>query len=209
MSKVISRLVVTVLVLGCASGGATYTPPASVTPRSNTVSVERSRGDLWRALVPAIGRTFFVINNLDQSSGLINVSFSGNPERYLDCGRIVSHVKYANEEHTYDFPAARAEQRYEIVSGAGLKIVDRSLSLEGRVNLILEDVSAAVTRLTVNVRYVVTRQIRVERPARGDAVDDISFSSSGRATFPGDDPGTTCQPTGALEKELLALVTSP
>ena len=209
MSKPMNAVVLTIVVWGCATGAATYTPPAPVPAPPNTITIERSRSDLWRALVPAIGRTFFVINNLDQSSGLINVSFSGSPETYLDCGRIVSNVSDGTEKHTYAFPAARAQERYPIVTGTGLKVVERSISLEGRVNLILEDVSATLTRLTVNVRYVVTRQIRVAPPAFGDAIDVISFSSSGRATFPGDDPGTTCQATGALEKEVLALVNSP
>lgn len=202
-------LALAVFVLGCASGGATYTPPVSIPMQSNTVTIQRSRSDLWRALVPAIGRTFFVINNLDQSSGLINVSFSGNPEAYLDCGRIVSRVKYGNEERTYDFPASRAEQRYAMVMGTGARAVDRTLALEGRVNVILEEVSGTVTRVTVNVRYVLTRHIRVEGPPATDSMDSISFTSGGRASFAGADVGTTCQATGTLEKELLALVGSP
>jgi len=109
---------------------------------------------------------------------------------------------------TYKFPGASAEEHYEIMSRSNLYRVTRSMALEGRVNLILEEVSANVTRVTVNTRYVLTRRL-VYTGVNGASTSDsdvINFGSGEKATFEG---GTICQPTGALESQVLALIARP
>ena len=46
-------------------------------------------------MVAGIGDSFFVINNLDKESGFINVSYSGDPCMFVDCGRVNSDVTTA------------------------------------------------------------------------------------------------------------------
>ena len=175
-------------------------------------TVERTRDAVWAASIPELSKQFFVINNLDKASGLMNISYTGDPERYIDCGRIVSYVKNANGERTYDFAGAKAQQRYEVMlPGAGLFYLDRRMSLEGRVNLIFEEAGATVTRVTANTRYVVTRTQVIRNAANNipqNVTDSISFNSSSGASFPMNTQGLSaeCVSTGALEQEILSAI---
>lgn len=201
----LTAVLICLSVSGCVSGQTTYTPPAPAQPATQTVTINRGRADVWRVLIPELGKTFFVINNLEQSSGFVNVSYSGNPERFVDCGLIISDVSNLRGARSYKFPAASAEERYEITSGTTLYGVTRSMALEGRVNIILEEVSSTVTRVTVNTRYVLTRRL-VYTAVGGASTSDtdvITFGSGERATFDG---GTVCQSTGALEGQVLGLI---
>jgi hypothetical protein len=203
-----ATLVVCLCVLACVSGQLTYTPPAPTESARPTVTINRSRADVWRSLIPELGRTFFVINNLDQSSGFVNVSYSGNPERFVDCGLIISDVSNLRGPRTYKFPAASAEERYEVTAGEKLYGVIRTMALEGRANIILEEVSATVTRVTVNTRYVLTKRMvyTAVSGASSQETETITFGFGERSAFPA---GTTCQSTGALENQLLGLLGKP
>ena len=206
-------LTIAVLSLTACAGKMDYVRPSSqVAPSSNVKSVERTRDAVWAASIPELSKQFFVINNLDKSSGLMNISYTGDPERYIDCGRITSFVKNANGERTYDFAGAKAQQRYEVMlPSAGLFFLDRRMSVEGRVNLIFEESGANVTRVTANTRYVVTRTQVIQRAGNNipqNLSDSISFNSGGGASFPVNTQGQTaeCVATGALEREILSAI---
>jgi hypothetical protein len=97
--------------VGCA-GSTDYTRPTTNPQVENSKIINKPREAVWNAAVPALGKQFFVINNLDKASGFINLSYTGNPEAYIDCGRWVSYVKNAAGERTYAFPGASAAQVY-------------------------------------------------------------------------------------------------
>ncbi len=126
----------------------------------------------------------------------------------------MSYVKNARGERTYDFPGSKAQQSYEVRSNGTLAFLDRKMSLEGRVNLIFEEVGApppAATRVTANTRYVVTRQLTGRIAAGGflqPSSDSISFNSNSGASFPPNANGRSleCVSTGKLEEEILAAV---
>jgi hypothetical protein len=147
-----------------------------------------------------------------QASGLINVSYSGDPERYIDCGRITSYVKNARGERTYDFAGSKAQQIYEIMDPAsGLLFIDRRMTLEGRVNLIFEEVGSNATLVTVNTRYVVGRTQAIRSAANNasrNTNDTVSFNSGGGASFPANAKGQSleCVATGVLEREILSFI---
>lgn len=198
--------------VGCAGKVDYIRPTAQLAPGQNTKLIQKPRDVVWATSVPALSKQFFVINNLDKSSGLINLSYSGNPEKYIDCGRITSFVKNAQGERTYDFAGAKAQQNYEVMNpGVGLFFLDRRISLEGRVNLIFEEVDATTTRVTANTRYVVNRTLNVRSAAGGpsqNASDSISFNSGGSAPFPSNQRGefAECAARGVLEQEVLKAV---
>lgn len=207
-------LVVTLslFVAGCA-GKLDYTrPTAQVAPSSNVKTVDRPREAVWNASVPELGRQFFVINNLDKSSGLMNISYTGDPERYIDCGRITSYVKNARGERTYNFAGAKAQQSYEVMNpSVGLFQFDRRMNLEGRVNLIFEETGPTTTRVTANTRYVVTRTQIVQSTANNipqTKTDTVLFNSGAGASFPMNSLGQAaeCVSTGALEREILSVI---
>ena len=197
---------------GCAGKVDYIRPTTQISPGQNTKVIQKPRDVVWATSVPALSKQFFVINNLDKSSGLINLSYSGDPEKYIDCGRITSFVKNAQGERTYDFAGAKAQQNYEVMNpGVGLFFLDRRMSLEGRVNLIFEEVDANTTRVTANTRYVVTRT-QIVRAAGGgfpqNSNNSISFNSGGSAPFPANQRGefAECTARGVLEQEVLSAV---
>lgn len=199
-------------VAACAGKVDYIRPTAQVAPSSNTKTVERPRDLVWNASVPELSKQFFVINNLDKSSGLMNISYTGDPERHIDCGRITSYVKNGHGERTYDFAGAKAQQSYEILDpSVGLFRVDRRMNLEGRVNLIFEEVGPNTTRVTANTRYVVTRTQVFRNVANNfpqTGTDTLSFNSGGGASFPANPVGRSaeCLSTGVLEQEILSAI---
>ena len=197
------RSIITLFGLGLTGcfGTLTYTPPLPApAAASRSLVIQSPRADVWRTMVPALGKSFFVVNNIDQSSGFINVSYAGDPERYVDCGRIVSEVTDAAGLRHYEFPGARAKQQYQFAENGRLYRIDRNLGLEGRANLVFEELAPSSTRVTVSVRYVLSLHVLTDgRPY----AETQGFTSDGMATF---ESGTKCQSTGAFERELLALV---
>jgi hypothetical protein len=203
-------VLVSLVTFGCG-GRFDYSPPTSPPLPQNSRIVKRPFDAVWKDLVPALGRRFFVINNIDRASGLINLSYSGDPERYIDCGSMSSHIKNLRGERRYDFPAASAMQTYEVLSDQGLFVIERKMSLEGRMNLIVEEVSPTETRLTANTRYVATRSgtsRRIDQVALAAPTDTIAFNSGGQANFPvrGTQAPVTCHATGRFEREVLDLI---
>ncbi len=206
---ILSTITISTLITGCA-GKLDYVKPTKASSYSNMKVVEKPKEEVWNATVPELGKRFFVINNLDKSSGLINVSYSGDPEQYIDCGRITSYVKNARGERTYDFAGAKAQQTYEVMQG-GLFFIDRKMDLDGRVNLIFEEVTPTKTRVTANTKYVVSRSITARNAANNipqTSNNKISFNSGSSASFPSASDGraTECVSTGKLERDILSAV---
>lgn len=213
--RLLSVFVFLMLIAGCA-GKLQYTPPTMVPTTQNSIKIDKGKEDLWKSIIPALGKSFFVINTLDKSSGIINVSYSGDPEKYVDCGRINSYLRNARGERTYNFPASRAQQSYEVMDmdhGAGLIFVERKMNLEGRINIIIEEISTTTSQITINTKYVLTKSgmFRNVQGASKQFTDTISFVSGQQGSFPGGsgaNAGTICQPNGFLEQEILAILTS-
>lgn len=209
--KTFHMVLVCLLCAACA-GKTTYTHPSNVSGYQNSKTVNKSKDELWKKLIPALGAKFFVINNLDKESGLINISYSGDPEEYIDCGRLISEVQNVRGKRTYDFPLARAYQQYEVMdmeSGTGLWFMEQRMELEGRMNLILQEISPTQILVTANTRYVVTRTLtskHVARPVPETYSGTISFNSGQSKTFPASRQGTTCRANGKFEREVLSLI---
>src|SRR5215470_6870285 len=107
-------LLLPLLVCSCVTGGFNYTKPAQRTYDPNSVTVNMSKDELWKGLIPILGKQFFVINNLDKDSGFINLSYPGDPEQYVDCGVLTSTVSNARGERTYTIPGNKAQKEYEV-----------------------------------------------------------------------------------------------
>lgn len=115
MKVAITCVAAAVLSAACASA-TRYTPPL-VEPSMAiySVSVPMSRDEVWSKALPKLGKRFFVINNMDKASGFMNVSYSGDPELYVDCGTINTRFNNVNGETVFDFPAARQSQRFKLM----------------------------------------------------------------------------------------------
>jgi hypothetical protein len=207
MARMLLTLGIAATLAGCAGKIGYVRPTANMPPGANQTVLNKPRDAVWNAVVPELGKRFFVINNLDKSSGLINISYSSDPQRYIDCGRVTSYVKNARGERTYDFPAAQAYTQYEVMNNGNLMFIERRMALDGRVNLVFEEIGPNQTRVTANTRYVVNRSRNVQHAAGGVRAlnDSVTFNSGGSATYPGEESqAATCVPTGELEREILS-----
>jgi hypothetical protein len=196
--------VAAVLMSGCA-GNVDYIRPTSQARPSNSVTINLPKDNVWNAAIPKLGSQFFVINNLDKSSGLINLSYSGDPEKYVDCGIIETDVIGQNGEILNSFPASKAYQRKEIA----LFSILRKMSLEGRINLIFEEISPNQTRVIANAKYVIARTITLQGDMGATPrTENVSFNSSGSAFLDNDFNRITveCMPSGKLESEILRAI---
>jgi hypothetical protein len=191
-----------VFLAGCA-GKIDYVPPTAA-PTSNSKEMSRPRSAVWDELVPALSKNFFVVNTIDKSSGLINISYGGDPEKYVDCGQVHSYVKNARAERNYDFNGAVAHVNYEVLQNAGLFGVDRSVDLDGRMNIVIEEPSPGHTVMTVNARYVLTVKATINdmQGHSSNLSEPLSFNTGGA----GHGRTITCRPNGEFEREILALV---
>ena len=205
-------LISAVALSGCAGKLEYARPTSQAASTSNSKIIEKPRDAVWNSGVPELGKRFFVINNLDKSSGLINVSYNGDPEKYIDCGRINSYVKNAHGERTYDFPGAKAQQHFEVMNpGVGLFAVDRRMALDGRVNLVFEEIDSNKTRVTANTRYVVQRTQVIRNVGNGipqTFTESITFNSGSGASYPASADGrfSECVAKGTLEVEILSAI---
>jgi PBP1b-binding outer membrane lipoprotein LpoB len=205
MKRMLILAVLVILIGGCA-GKVEYLQPTQTYKAINSVTINKSKTDVWKQIIPSLSSSFFVINNLDKESGLINVSYSGNPEKYVDCGVIDSYVKNARGERRYNFPASSAYKEYETMqNGQNLLFYKRKMNLEGRINIVVQEVSVNSTLVTVNIKYILTKDIFVSNPQNQSQHinDNISFNTNGSASFP---QQTTCYATGVLEQEVLNLI---
>ncbi|MPT11142.1 hypothetical protein [Comamonas sp.] len=210
MYRVLAVLVAVALA-GCAGKVDYFKPGAVMTTSGNSKTLNKSKDDVWKTAVPELGKQFFVINNIDKDSGLINISYSGDPEKYVDCGRVVSFVKNAHGERIYDFAGSKASQQYEIMVSPHLFNISRQMNLDGRMNLVFEEVEQGKTRVSANTRYVVERKFVVVPISNGipqSMADSVSFNTGTRGAFQltRDGQGTECIATGTLEQEVLSLI---
>lgn len=199
---------------GCASTQMAVQPPSAAMSQNRTKEIARTKDAVWNDAVAKLGQRFFVINNLDKSSGLINLSYGGDPEEYVDCG-IVTITTKGPGGGTYSFKGAAADTYfstpvpippYNIPTNAPAR---RQMELEGRVNLIFEAIGTERTRVTAATRYILTRKVssngNVLFPS---SADTISFNSNNASSFaPGrDGQSLKCVATGALEDSLLEVI---
>jgi len=210
--KIIASLLAIAFISGCAGKFSEVRLNTATSPSANYRVIDKPREAVWDASVPELGKQFFVVNNLDESSGLINISYSGDPEKFIDCGNITSHVKNTQGEHTYDFPGAKAQATYEMMNGDVLFHIDRKMSVEGRVNLVFEEINPNQTKVTAKTFYVVQKDVTARRADSNFSQswsDSISFDTRGSSTLPNDGnstAGTVCTANGELEREILSVI---
>jgi hypothetical protein len=98
-----------IMVSGCATQGVNsykYTQPTSYQIK-NEIVVNKPYSQLWDEMVKEISKSFFVINNIDKQSRIINLSFStNNPEMYIDCGKSYRTFTQGDNKKVFDYESA-------------------------------------------------------------------------------------------------------
>lgn len=195
---------------GCA-GRLTYTGPAVQQAGAHDKTLNQPLNHAWAASIQSFERHQLVVNSMDKAAGVVSLSLTGNPERYLDCGQVESMVvnPRAIARRVYQFPAASSHQVYEQLMRGNLYEVDRRLELGGTINVMLQHAGRNQTRVTVNSLYRLTRTVHVGNVAGRyyePVSDTITFTTSSRGTFPGLEQATQCIANGQLEKEILGML---
>jgi hypothetical protein len=92
---------IAIFITGCATQGVStykYTDNAPI-QINNELVVSKPQSQVWDILVKELSKSFYVINNIDKESRIINVSFSSNaPSEYVDCGK--THRTYTQGDKT-------------------------------------------------------------------------------------------------------------
>ena len=211
MLKIGSLLLVLIFFAGCGNEFK-YTKPSTDYDIKNSIILNKSKDEVWAELVPALSQTFFVINNIDKESGLINVSYSGDPAEYIDCGIIYSMVKNLAGERKYCFHAASGYKEYEVWF-SGPRPVKRKMQLEGRININVQEVTPEQTKVSVYTKYIVNREFSMlvvyytgyNKFSRWDTQSDsVSFTTGEIGKFSNGE--TECRCNGKIEQTIIDLL---
>ena len=216
ITKLIYSLTFSVLlpiISGCSTS-IDYTPPLDVR-ESATVILRDPFEAAWTKSVTALGGSFFVINNIVKDSKFINLSYSGDPEKYVDCGHVAINVKEGIGTTTYQFPGARRSVQYKLARGFSTAVVNRQMYLESRINILFEELDKNETGLKVVVRYIVTRtgtetvidHINNQTSTLPLPPLSFSFNTGGSDSAPGE-TNLTCRATGEMERAVIDLLAS-
>ena len=191
---------------GCISGGIVYNQPTSSPDRIKAITVNKDFDYVWKKLINGLGDSYYVINTIEKVSGIINLSYSGDPKPYIDCGSISSDVSNARGKRSYVFDANEKYKEYEVTTKGLLFFVKRKLTLNGRINVIVQKVSSNETTVKVRVRYIAERTADIQQagiPRSNRLQDTMNFDTG---TCDSLASGTTCCSKGKMENDILDIV---
>lgn len=231
MKKIVLSLMLVSLLAGCATQGTNslkYTEP-EIVKINNEVVVNKQHSIVWDSIVKQISKSFYIINNIDKESRIINVSFSSNkPEDYIDCGKSIR--TYTQKDNVETFQYAVAGASYFKMAGdqqphpawASYAVVHRMPILEGRANIYIapNETDLSKSTITVNTRYVWTVNLRGEsftEHASGRVVSHgpinippstpMAFNTLSKGESTDQSQKIYCVSKGIFEKEILGLAT--
>lgn len=193
---------ITALILGgCATSNAIYAPPEEKKVENSTV-VNGDFDTVWDQLVKKLSADFFVINNIEKASRLINLSFSTNtPSDFIDCGESTRTLKNLRGEDKVFYKSADSVQFNTTNNMGALVKVNRTTRLEGRTNIYVAPDSSK-TNISVNTKYVLTVTMQAidiyDRPV-GTEVKSYDFST----TQPMKQDQVMCVSNGKIEQKII------
>jgi len=222
-----------VFISGCATIGSTNNQfiEAESYNVTNEKYFDKDPSLVWDKLVRELSKSFYMINNIDKESRIINVSYnSNNVCNYVDCGSVHVDVKKGSVnkfgQDSYDFKICESnsyisESSAPNQSGIKSPIVcsnRRKPNLEGRMNIYLAPEGNG-TLVTVNSRFILDIKLKSDcefyAPA-GNLVNRHQYEKAYECSFDSRkpslcDPDTgspsfMCYSTGNLESEVLGLI---
>lgn len=228
--RVSAILLMAIFITGCATQGissfkSTNNAPIQI---NNEIVVSKPQSQVWDILVKELSKSFYVINNIDKESRIINISFSSSsPSEYVDCGKTHRTYTQGDKTETYDYDVAGpaifkiATVRQEHPSFANYIIIRREPILDGRSNVYVapDEKDNGKTIMTVNTRYVWTIKVKGEAFAqhangnvfsRGrlpEETSTVTFNTNKYGQHEmGDGSKITCFSKGKLEKDILDMI---
>ncbi|VVE82660.1 hypothetical protein PSP31120_03709 [Pandoraea sputorum] len=186
---------------GCASSTATYDAPVAQRVES-TSTVDAKFDATWDRLVKNLASDFFVINNIDKNSRLLNISFSADkPSEYIDCG--VSHRTFKNVrgESTYAYQTADSSTYTATNSSNVAYNVRRQTRVDGRVNVYVAP-EGDKTSVSVNAKYVLTIDMAAA-PLGGGLRDAAKMTADLSTKQPYMGADFSCVSRGVIERRII------
>ena len=193
----------------CATSDIQHTNPGHYSTEYNVILKENFDA-VWLRLVKNLASDFFVINNIEKDSHIINVSFSSStPSEFIDCGK--STRTFSNLRGTQNVIYNTADStNFTVTSSTNLVYyASRKTYLEGRSNIYVAP-NQNGTEINVNTKYVLSIKIRLTdvrgRPA-GTTEYNYDFTTKRpldqMASFKGSLRKMKCVTNGKLEKLIL------
>lgn len=196
------------LVSGCASATFNYSSPTSLITPDNEVAIDEPFDVVWDRMIKNLSADFFVINNIEKVSRLMNVSFSTtSPGQYIDCGRTRRTFTGARGEQVYEY-ASTDSSKYTTVNPQGAAFnVFRTTKLEGRLNIYVAP-EGGKTVVRVNSRYILNIQLKgytLVGQFAGTEQDSWAFNTKVifEKFFPDFNLTVKCVSLGTLENKVL------
>ena len=190
--------VVTLFVAGIAGCAAPERPELDYLPPSGQPSADRSAFVrqqpwlVWGNILDHLQQQGARVVDLDEAAGELAVIYSGDPEPYVDCGWIVSRA----DDELEHVPAAQSEASFLRRREGEVVPVARDLRLDARMDVHVEP-SGEDAIVRTESTYALLKTIRSSEAEQPLHTETISFASGQSGAF---SAGTTCQPTGELER---------
>ena len=230
MQRFITIIALSLFLAGCAGKTATYSLDY-VEPKAMTIDnelvVTSDYDKTWSDLVAEMSKSFYVINNIDKESRLINLSFTitNNISDYVDCGISKKSFSLAGINQNVSYKTADKSENYmssirnSVPPNTTYYKLFRAPSLEGRANVYVAP-RAESTIVSVNTRYVFDVNIAYEeymymplydrhnivRTKQRDTnsnVESVSFNTNDVGS---NAEGIVCVATGKFEQEILDII---
>lgn len=178
------------LYIGSGATG-TYIPPSQIAEPKQSITIDTDFNTVWNKTIAYVGDTFFVIDNVEKDSGLINLSFSASdPRQFIDCGKCnITSGKDSGQTVEEATPQFQFNQ------------CNFTTKLSGKINIIVTKIDDHKTKIKINTRYVVNRLITCPGPHNIPITKaaDLTFTSNSTGSF-GD---LVCGPKNTLETMLI------
>lgn len=190
---------------GCATSKASYIPPAEQRIQNSKYS-SQPYDQVWDQLVRQLSSDFFVINNIDKNSRLINLSFTAQkPSEFVDCGRSSRSFTNLVGQHKYDYNTADSASYVSTNNMGHGFTVKRATRLEGRVNIYVAP-EGAQTLVTVNAKYVVSVGLNITSMADGRPAGSENYILDFSTKRGFKDDNVTCYALGVIERKIMGFI---
>lgn len=215
---------------GCATQGVTTVDrtPAKAPSLTFEQKFEQPQGVVWDRLVKNMAKSFFVINNIDKESRIINLSYSSDkPQEYVDCGRSRRTYNDGKTTESYEYGITDGLVTYKTASNtqqdprfSTVGVILRRATLDGRANVYVAPEGNG-TLISVNAKSVVKISLsgevlahnfagqvvrRQALPAASADLTGVTKGSTENTLAVGSTiEKVTCYSTGKLEQAILDL----
>lgn len=189
-----------------------------------TLTVVSDLERAWEQLILSLKNVNspYTINSIDRYNRVIQISYSGPPCPYVDCGQL--SAEFSNTGRIFNppfstpllfrntYPACREFLEYTVSKpphapwSSYNPTVKRTMTLEVSAHIRVNETSSGVTVTSVPI-YEVIKKVKVydeDGLFQGQIYDTITFGSYKAVSFPGVE--TTCGSNGVLENDIINMV---